>query len=847
MARRVVRTLTWLAAACFASLLSGCASTGASSSAVSTPEAALECAPLVLPEVDVPSTPACDDDALTSFDGLLVLAPHPDDEVLGFGGLASAYLAQGKPVEVVVVTDGDAYCEACQFWKNSSLSGPLCSAADLSNFATSGVDSFAEIRRTESAEAARIFGYDGPKFFGYPDTGLSAAWRNTQDGHADARLFRSDFSDCGDCAICAGYGAGEETELTASKLITSLRGRMAATSERTLIATTHWLDNHGDHAALGRFVRTLNDGLDVPRTLAFAVIHADTSKEFPAPECWFPGPATPDCACLSEACALADPERVATLSNFRLRPEWPATVPDDAPYEAETDPARHLCLSEDLYQNGAKKLQAIRAFGSQLGTLARDGHHPPALDGLIDCSGYMVAFTRSTEVFYLRPPRREARSALADDIRDEILHTWKAYETYAWGHDDLAPLSKTPKDWYAESLLMTPVDALDTLLLAGLDDEADKARQLIVSELSFDRDVSVQVFEVTIRLLGGLLSSFQMTGDERLLALAEDLGTRLLPAFDSPTGMPYRFVHLQTGAVDDKINNPAEIGTLILEFGTLSRLTGRPEFFDRAKAALVAVFERRSELGLVGERLDVETGEWTHTNSHVGARIDSFFEYLLKCERLFGDEDCGAMWRESAAAMHRYLADDSPDGLWYGEADMETGERTATEYGALHAFLPGLLALDGDLERAARLQESGFRMWNLHGIEPELIDYSTLEVLYAGYQLRPEIAESAYVLYRLTGDERYREMGRKIFDDLKRHCRTDAGYAVLESVITKQQTDRLHSFFLAETLKYLYLLFAPDALDFEGVVFNTEAHPLRPVESGSLGSAPAPPPAEKWR
>ena len=139
------------------------------------------------------------------------------------------------------------------------------------------------------------------------------------------------------------------------------------------------------------------------------------------------------------------------------------------------------------------------------------------------------------------------RAALAERTRAELLHAWRAYERLAWGHDELRPLSRAPRDWYGESLLMTPVDSLDTLLLAGLDAEATKAHQLIVDKLSFDRDLSVQVFEVTIRLLGGLLAGYQMTGDPRLLTLADDLGTRLLPAFESPTGMPYRYVHLRTG------------------------------------------------------------------------------------------------------------------------------------------------------------------------------------------------------------------------------------------------------------------------------------------------------------
>jgi mannosidase alpha-like ER degradation enhancer 2 len=420
------------------------------------------------------------------------------------------------------------------------------------------------------------------------------------------------------------------------------------------------------------------------------------------------------------------------------------------------------------------------------------------------------------------------RAALAALVRAEMLHSWQGYERYAWGHDELRPVSKTTRDWYAEPLLMTPVDALDTLLLMGLKEEAAKAQELIAARLSFDQDLPVKNFEITIRMLGGLLSSWEMTGDPRLLRLAEDLGTRLLPAFDSPTGMPYTFVNLKTGKTHGPRSNPAEIGTLLLELGTLSRATGKQVFYDKAKHALVELYRRRSPRGLVGEQIDVETGRWTSQASHVGGGIDSYYEYLLKCSLLFGDADCGRMWRESIGALNRYLADDAPTGLWYGQVDMLTGKRTASEFGALHAFFPAVLALGGDLARARRLEASCYQMWNLHGIEPEVVNYRTMTVVEPGYPLRPEIVESAYYLRHYTNDSRYLEMGRTFLAGLLAHCRTAAGYTVLKSVVTKEQGDLMPSYFLAETLKYLYLIFAPDqALDFDHVVFNTEGHPLR--------------------
>ena len=453
----------------------------------------------------------------------------------------------------------------------------------------------------------------------------------------------------------------------------------------------------------------------------------------------------------------------------------------------------------------------------------------------------------------------------AAQVKTEFLHAWAGYKKCAWGHDDLRPLTKTWHDWYAQPLLMTPVDALDTMILMGLKDEAAGTKQYIIQNLSFDKDIYVQNFEVTIRLLGGLLSSYQLTGDKRLLALAEDLGNRLLPVFDSPTGLPYRYVNLKTAKVRGEVTNPAEAGTLLIEFGALSKLTHRPVFYIKAKRALVEIYNRRSPIGLVGTWINVETGKWTDTDSHISGAIDSYYEYLLKCWLLFGDEDCHRMWLDSIAAINKYLADEirreSPGlpgappqrELWYGHADMNTGKRTVTIYGALDAFFPAVLVLSGDFKRAQRLQASSFNMWNNHGIEPEELNYQTMEVVSPGYALRPEIVESTYYLnhyfrkeraHLLRSERRYRPniaavlagdaadqyvlAGRSMFADFVKYCRTDEGYAALKNVVTKEKSDSMQSFLFAETFKYFYLLFAPPrTLEFDKVIFNTEAHPIR--------------------
>ena len=441
-----------------------------------------------------------------------------------------------------------------------------------------------------------------------------------------------------------------------------------------------------------------------------------------------------------------------------------------------------------------------------------------------------------------QPDRRK----LPAEVRAEFQHAWNGYKKYCWGHDDLRPLTRTCHDWYAEPLLMTPIDALDTMILMGMRDEANTTREYIATHLSFNKDISVQNFEITIRVLGGLLTNYELTGDKRLLSLAEDLGTRLLPVFNSPTGLPYRFVNLKTGKVSGEVTNPAEAGTLLIEFGTLAKYTHKKIFYDKAKRALVEIYNRRSPIGLVGTWINVETGKWTDTDSHISGAIDSYYEYLLKCAILFDNKDCRRMWDDSIVAINKYLRDgvwtaipqdllsksELPTvhiiQLWYGHAEMNSGKRTTTIYGALDAFFPAVLSLSGDLDKARQLQYSSYFMWTRNHVEPEEFDYAKGEVVHAGYPLRPEIVESTYYLYHFTRDPKYLQMGESMWRDFVKYCRTDEGYASLKSVITKEKSDAMQSFVFAETFKYFYLLFAPPTtLDFDKVIFNTEAHPVR--------------------
>jgi len=415
---------------------------------------------------------------------------------------------------------------------------------------------------------------------------------------------------------------------------------------------------------------------------------------------------------------------------------------------------------------------------------------------------------------------------LAIRVRHDTKRTWEAYKTYAWGKDVLLPLSKSGMNWYNESLGISPIDAFSTFVVTGLTDEADEVLSYVIDSIDFDKDFEAKVFEVNIRILGGLVSMYQLSGDDRILAKATDFGNRLMPAFQSEPGIPYYWVNLQSGAVKGKLVNVAEAGTYLLEMGMLSYFTGDPIYYQAAKRSTKAIFDRRSDIGLVGEVIDVETGQWVNTSSHICAGIDSYFEYLYKGWLLFGDSELKAMWDESIPAVLKYLPEKVDGRTWYGRVDMHSGQRISSMVTLWDAFMPALLAVSGYVEEAAELQESWDWLWNKNGLEPMFYDYVSDSIHDAKYDLNPEIIESAWYLWELTGEAPYMEMLKSYYSDLLKYCSTDEAFTASANVVTKEKRDYMTTYFLAETLKYLYLAFADqDMYNLESVVFSTEAHP----------------------
>src|SRR5690606_17557719 len=110
----------------------------------------------------------------------------------------------------------------------------------------------------------------------------------------------------------------------------------------------------------------------------------------------------------------------------------------------------------------------------------------------------------------------------------------------------LKPLSRSFEDWYEEPLYISPIDAYSTLHLMGFTEEAKAIESYVVDSLNFDKDLDAKVFEVNIRIMGGLLAMYGLSENPAILEKARDFGDRLLPAFNTGTGIPTYWVNLRT-------------------------------------------------------------------------------------------------------------------------------------------------------------------------------------------------------------------------------------------------------------------------------------------------------------
>lgn len=245
----------------------------------------------------------------------------------------------------------------------------------------------------------------------------------------------------------------------------------------------------------------------------------------------------------------------------------------------------------------------------------------------IESPMYVEKLSDSIKKF--KGPTNERQRAVVSAFK----HAWKGYKTYAWGHDMLKPLSKSYHDWF--SLGLSIVDALDTMIIMNLQEYYLEARDWVNQSLSFSIKKDVNLFEVTIRVLGGLLSAYHLSNDAMFLQKAADLGTRLLPCFESDSGVPYSDINLATLQSHSPKWSPdsstSEVTTIQLEFRDLSRCTGNPKFEESASRVSAHVHRLEKTEGLVPIFINANTGDFrSYSTITLGARGDSYYEYLLK-------------------------------------------------------------------------------------------------------------------------------------------------------------------------------------------------------------------------
>ncbi|GLU13988.1 hypothetical protein SLE2022_305860 [Rubroshorea leprosula] len=486
-------------------------------------------------------------------------------------------------------------------------------------------------------------------------------------------------------------------------------------------------------------------------------------------------------------------------------------------------------------------------------------------------------------------------------VKEAFIHAWSGYKKFAMGNDELMPLSQHGVDGLG-GLGATVVDALDTAMIMGLDEVVSEAGSWIESHLSerISKKGQVNLFETTIRVLGGLLSAYHLSsGDQGIkveqkgpkpavyLETARDLADRLLSAFtSSPTAVPFSDVVLHDSSAHpapDGLSSTSEVSTVQLEFNYLSAISGDPKYSREAMKVLAHMKTLPKVEGLVPIYMSPNSGGFSGENIRLGSRGDSYYEYLIKVwlqQRTSQDGNFTYlydMYQEAMKGVRHLLVQKSiPNGLVFvGELPSGPKGEFSPKMDHLVCFLPGALALGAtkgitrekamkdnlltfeDLENlklAEDLAKTCFEMYSVTstGLAPEIAYFHTKEYSEDGLDggnksskyvndiiikhadrhnlLRPETVESLFVLYRITQDQKYREWGWQIFEAFEKYTKVGSGgYTSLDDVTTipPQRRDKMETFFLGETLKYLYLLFGNSSvIPLDKFVFNTEAHPF---------------------
>lgn len=452
------------------------------------------------------------------------------------------------------------------------------------------------------------------------------------------------------------------------------------------------------------------------------------------------------------------------------------------------------------------------------------------------------AFLASTAAVMLSPSKHDMRApkAIAQEVRREFLHAWNGYKQFAWGSDEVLPVSGKPKNFFVpdHSFGLSIIEAMDTLYVMELDDELHQCVSWLRLHLNFDVDASIQMFEAVIRMVAGLMSGYYATGERFLLDGARDLADRLLVCFTkSPSGAPYRYANLKTGEVSKPQTNLAEIGSNVLEFGDLSRLTGDPKYVNASMKAFQTAIDKRSPLNLLGTNFDVEKGEFVGTDDVAPDEpVDSFYEYLWGGWQMLRIAQCRDWYRMLTDAVLKYKVTHVNGNLWFKTVDYTTGLPTGDASSSeLAAFYAELAAKGGDRAIGEAFYDSWTRALDKYELIPEVIFYPDLSIIDGRYWMRPEYPNSAFDLWFLTHDQKYRTTAYRYFTALRKYCRTANGYTVLTNVRPMTQGDYFPAYSFSENFKYLYLMFA-DSPRFDGSNYylNTEGKILRGLKGAPL-------------
>jgi len=436
-------------------------------------------------------------------------------------------------------------------------------------------------------------------------------------------------------------------------------------------------------------------------------------------------------------------------------------------------------------------------------------------------------------------------------------HAWDGYSKYAWGKNEVRPVSlrgHTASIFGSASMGATIVDSLDTLYIMGMMDEFEKAREWVESDLDFNKmSGDISVFETNIRYVGGLLSAYALTGDEMFRDKATHVADKLMPAFKSPTGIPFALINMRTGTAKNYgwasggSSILSEFGTLHMEFAYLSDVTGEPIYRNAVERVRSAIQSATRPRNLYPNYLNPKTGKWGQQHTSMGALGDSFYEYLLKEWLRSGKTDNTAkeMFDQAATDVENELVKTSASGLiYFAEQKYGKLEHKMDHLACFGAGMYGLAAHEEKDENSGRwmaiakgitntCHESYDRSDTKLGPEAfrftEAVEARAMKANERYYILRPETIESYFIMWRLTHDQKYRDWGWEAVQALETHCKAPGGYSGIKNVYQADASkdDVQQSFFLAETLKYLYLLFSDDDLiSLDQWVLNTEAHPL---------------------